>query len=164
MNEFMSKSINRKKYLIWTLFDDDDDNDEANANQIFKIKEFRVCDCYLDWILYFQFINKETIFSNELSTTFFDEIPLEGNDIAEDCDIFVVFGKISIVCCERALYHLSYKKDIPHEQFYYECVGDQFECCCLYLLERKLFFPSLCINCQFNFLKNSSKTFLKIKK
>ena len=145
MNEFKSKSINRKKYLIWTLFDDDDDA------KIFKIQEFRVCDCYLDWILHFQLRNKETIFSNEFTTAFFDEIPLEGNDIAADCDIFVVFGKISIVCCERALYHFSYKKGIPHEKFYNECLGYQIECCCLYLLEGKIFFSSLCSNCQFNF-------------
>ena len=44
MNEFKSKSINRKKYFIWTLFADDDDD---NAYNIFKIREFRVCDCYL---------------------------------------------------------------------------------------------------------------------
>ena len=148
MNEFKSKSTNRKKYLIWTLFADDDDD---NAYNIFKIQEFRLCDCYLDWILHFQLRNKETIFSNEFTTAFFDEIPLEGNDIAADCDIFVVFGKISIVCCERALYHFSYKKDIPHEKFYDECLGYQIECCCLYLLEGKFFFSSLCSNCQFNF-------------
>ena len=107
MNEFKSKSINTKKYFIWTLFADDDDD---NAYNIFKIREFRVCDCYLDWILHFQFKNKETVFSTEFATAFFDEIPLVGE--GNDCDIFAMFGKISIVCCERALYHFWYKKDI----------------------------------------------------
>ena len=51
MNEFTSKLISRKKYLISSLFADDDDN----AYNIFKIHEFRVCDCYLHWILQFQF-------------------------------------------------------------------------------------------------------------
>ena len=52
MNGFTSKLFNRKKYLIWSLFAADDD---ANAYNIFKIHEFRVCDCYLHWILQFQF-------------------------------------------------------------------------------------------------------------
>ena len=152
----ISKSADEKKNLLWRLIDDDENDDN-----VFKIHEFRVCDCYLDWILHFQLRNKETNFS--FTTAFFDEVTLTGNDIAVNCDTFVFFGKISIVCCERALYYFSYKKDIPHEKFYDESVVDQFDCRCLYLLEGKFFFLSLCISCQFNLLKNSSKTFYKIK-
>ena len=160
--EWMNLSQNRliEKNIWFGLFADDDDD---NAYNIFKIQEFRLCDCYLDWILHFQLRNKETIFSNEYTTAFFNEIPLEGNDIAADCDIFVVFGKISIVCCERALYHFSYKKGIPHEKFYDECLGYQIECCCLYLLEGKFFFLLFVQIVNLIFLKNSFKRFWKIK-
>ena len=134
MNEFTSKSINRKKYFIWSLFAADDD-DDANGYNIFKIHEFRVCDCYLDWILQFQFKNKDVVFSTEFATAFFDEIPLHGE--GNDCDIFAVFGKISIVCCERALYHFCYKKDIQHEKIYNECLTYDTECNCTYSLHKK---------------------------
>ena len=110
MNEFKSKSTNRKKYLIWTLFADDDDD---NAYNIFKIQEFRLCDCYLDWILHFQLRNKETIFSNEFTTAFFDDIPLEGNDIAADCDFPLCLVKfLSFVVKER--YIISHIKKTFH--------------------------------------------------
>ena len=49
MNEFMNKSVD-KKYLLWTVFDEDEDED--SGLNTFEIHEFRVCDCYLDWILY----------------------------------------------------------------------------------------------------------------
>ena len=140
MNEFTSKSINRKKYMIWSLFADDDDN----AYNIFKIHEFRVCDCYLDWILHFQFKNKETVFPAEFATAFFDEIPLNGE--ADDCDIFAMFGNISIVCCERGLYHFWYKKDIRHEKNYNECIAYVTECNCSYSLHKKMLFSFLCSN------------------
>ena len=81
MNEFMNKSVD-KKYLLWTVFDEDEDED--SGLNTFEIHEFRVCDCYLDWILYFQNKNKNTVFSEEFTTSFFDEIP--SNNIA--CDVF----------------------------------------------------------------------------
>ena len=122
------KLINRKKYSIRTLFADEDDN-------AYKIHEFRVCDCYLDWILHFQFKNKKVVFSAESAAAFFDEIPLDG--VANDGEIFAVFGKISIVCCERALYHFWYKKDIQHEKIYDECLAYETECNCAYSLHKK---------------------------
>ena len=89
--------------MTWSLFADDDDDVDVNAYNIFKIHEFRVCDYYLDWILQFQFKSKDVVFSAEFATAFFDEILLHGE--GNDCDIFAIFGKISIVCCKRALYH-----------------------------------------------------------
>ena len=156
MNEFMNKSVD-KKYLLWTAFDEDEDED--SGLNTFEIHEFRVCDCYLDWILYFQNKNKNTVFSEEFTTSFFDEIP--SNNIA--CDVFSIFGKVTIVCCRRALYHFFYKEDVQHEKLSDECLGYDIECCCMYLLEKKLFFPYLCSNCQFNFIKNVSNRFIKIK-
>ena len=109
MNEFMNKSVD-KKYLLWTAFDEDEDED--SGLNTFEIHEFRVCDCYLDWILYFQNKNKNTVFSEEFTTSFFDEIP--SNNIA--CDVFSIFGKVTIVCCRRALYHFFCKEDVQHEK------------------------------------------------
>ena len=109
MNEFMNKSVD-KKYLLWTVFDEDEDED--SGLNTFEIHEFRVCDCYLDWILYFQNKNKNTVFSEEFTTSFFDEIP--SNNIA--CDVFSIFGKVTIVCCRRALYHFFCKEDVQHEK------------------------------------------------
>ena len=109
MNEFMNKSVD-KKYLLWTAFDEDEDED--SGLNTFEIHEFRVCDCYLDWILYFQNKNKNTVFSEEFPTSFFDEIP--SNNIA--CDVFSIFGKVTIVCCRRALYHFFCKEDVQHEK------------------------------------------------
>ena len=105
MNEFKNKSVD-KKYLLWTVFDEDEDED--SGLNTFEIHEFRVCDCYLDWILYFQNKNKNTVFSEEFTTSFFDEIL--SNNIA--CDVFSIFGKVTIVCCRRALYHFFYKDDV----------------------------------------------------
>ena len=147
--------------MIWTLFAADDDDDDANAYKIFKIQEFRVCDCYLDWILHFQLKNKDTVFSAEFVTGFFDEIPLD--DEANDCDIFAMFGKISIVCCERALYHFWYKKNIRHEKIYDECLAYETEFNCTFSLHKKMLFSFLCSNCQFNFLKIVPNRFIKIK-
>ena len=109
MNEFMNKLVD-KKYLLWTVFDEDEDED--SGLNTFEIHEFRVCDCYLDWILYFQNKNKNTVFSEEFTTSFFDEIP--SNNIA--CDVFSIFGKVTIVCCRRALYHFFCKEDVQHEK------------------------------------------------
>ena len=106
-------------------------------------------------------LKKDVVFSAEFATAFFDEIPLhnEGND----CDIFAMFGKVYIVCCERALYHFWYKKDIQHEKNYDECLAYKTECNCVYSLDKKKLFSFLCSNCQFNFLKIVSNRFKKIK-
>ena len=85
MNEFMNKSVD-KKYLLWTVFDEDE-NEDSGLNT-FEIHEFRVCDCYLDRILYFQNKNKKTVFSEEFTTSFFDEIP--SNNIASDVFPYLV--------------------------------------------------------------------------
>ena len=41
----MTYSICQRKYLLWAVFDDNDD-DDGFIN--FKIHEFRVCDCFLE--------------------------------------------------------------------------------------------------------------------
>ena len=152
----MSYSIGeKKKHLLWCVFDDDNEPDLFR----YKICEFRVCDCFLDWTIHFHNENKDTVFSEEVITDFFDAIPTD----MIDCDIFSIFGKITIVCCRNALYHFFYKEDLNHDKLSDECLGYDIDMRCLYLLEKKLFFPSLCSNCQFNFIKNVSTRFIKLK-
>ena len=102
MKFVMSYSICQRKYLVWTVFDDNNDADEFIIK--FKIREFRVCDCFLDWTTRFRNKNKNAVFSEEVIADFFDGIPTD----ATDCDIFSLFGKITIVCCRNALYHFFY--------------------------------------------------------
>ena len=157
MNEFMSKSFGsqKKNNLISSVFDYDSEDDDKT----FKIQEFRVCDCYLDWCLCFHNKNRNTVFSEEFATSFFDEIPSGLNN----CDVFCICGQVSIVCCERALYQFFFEEDIQHEKLCDECLGFETECCCIYLLEKKNLFPALCSNCQFNFIMNVSDRFIKLK-
>ena len=57
MSEFMTKTIVRKKYLVWYS-----DDNEA------KVVEFRTCDCFLDLILHFK---KKYVFDEKLIKDFF---------------------------------------------------------------------------------------------
>ena len=68
----MSYSICQRKYLLWAVFDDNDDDDDEFIN--FKIREFRVCDCFLEWTIRFQNVSKDVVFSEEIITDFFDAI------------------------------------------------------------------------------------------
>ena len=62
----MSYSICQRKYLLWAVFDDDDD--ELSS---FKIRELRICDCFFDWVIRFQNKNKNTLFCEDIITDFF---------------------------------------------------------------------------------------------
>ena len=151
----MSYSICQRKYLLWAMFDD---NDDEFSN--FKIREFRTCDCFVDWIIRFQNKNKNTLFSEEIITDFFDAIPTDMISY----DMFSIFGKITIVCCKNALYHFFYKEDLNQDKLIDECLGYDIDMRCLYLLDKKLIdFSSLCSNCQFDFIKMVSTRFIKLK-
>ena len=90
---------------------------------------------------------------------FFDQIP--SNVDIED-DVFLIFGKTSVVCCETTLYQFDYRKFIFHDKMYDECLAYEIECNCLYLLEKKLScFNALCSNCWYNLIKMVSNRFLK---
>ena len=52
----------QKKHLLWCVLDDDNESDLFR----YKICEFRVCDCFLDWTIHFQNENKDTVFSEKL--------------------------------------------------------------------------------------------------
>ena len=151
----MSYTICQRKYLLWAVFDD---NDDEFIN--FKIREFRVCDCFLEWTIRFQNVSKDVVFSEEIITDFFDAVPSETINY----DIFSLFGKITIICCKNALYHFFYKEDLNHDKLADECLGYDIDMRCMYILERKLInFSSLCSNCQFNFIKMVSTRFIKLK-
>ena len=153
----MSYSICQRKYLLWAVFDDNDDDDEFIN---FKIREFRVCDCFLEWTIRFQNVSKDVVFSEEIITDFFDAIPAETINY----DISSLFGEITIICCKNALYHYFYKEDLNHDKLTDECLGYDIEMHCMYILERKLInFSCPCSNCQFNFIKMVSTRFIKLK-
>ena len=154
----MSYSICQRKYLLWAVFDDNDDNDGEFIN--FKIREFRVCDGFLEWTIRFQNVSKDVVFSEEIITDFFDAIPAETINY----DISSLFGEITIICCKNALYHYFYKEDLNHDKLTDECLGYDIEMHCMYILERKLInFSCLCSNCQFNFIKMVLTRFIKLK-
>ena len=60
MTEFMTRTINRKKYLLWY---------ESNADNGVKVVEFRVCDCFFDSVLNFK--NNLDKFGEKIKTIFF---------------------------------------------------------------------------------------------
>ena len=71
MKFVMSYSTCQGKYLLWTVFDDNDDEFIK-----FKIGEFRICDCFLEWTIRFQNVTKDIVFSEE-NIDLFDEVPTE---------------------------------------------------------------------------------------
>ena len=147
MKFVMSYSICQRKYLLWAVFDDnDDDNEFIN----FKINEFRVCDCFLEWTVRFRNLSKDVIFSEEIITDFFDAVPTE----MVGYDVFSLFGEITILCCKNALYHFLYKEDLDHNKLADECLGCDIDMRCMRILERNFNdFSCFCSNCQFNFIK-----------
>ena len=130
----MSYSICQRKYLLWAVFDDnDDDNEFIN----FKINEFRVCDCFLEWTVRFRNLSKDVIFSEEIITDFFDAVPTE----MVGYDVFSLFGEITILCCKNALYHFLYKEDLDHNKLADECLGMILICdVCIFLKEILMIF------------------------
>ena len=121
----------QKQNLFWSSYDDE----EAELNR-YRIHEFEVCDCFIDWIFHFRNENKITFFSEEDITDFFHRVPTEK----AECDIFCLFGKVTIVCCRNAVDTCS------------PCFTKQ---------SKKLMFH--CSSCQVNFCKNVCNRFIRIK-
>ena len=81
-------------------------------------------------------------------------------------DVFLLFGRVCIVCCKTALYQFDfhYRRFVSHEKLYQDCLAYNIECNCLHFLEKNLScFNALCSDCQYNFLKMVSDRFIKIK-
>ena len=124
----------------------------------FDVSEIRTCNCFLDWTYYFLEKNSEELSGDKFVADF---IP-ENNDCCGE--IYILFGDIIIVCCERALYHLFYKNDIENNKMNSDCLPDQVDMCCMYFLNGTVPFEYICSNCQLNFLDTiSRKRFTKIK-
>ena len=121
----------QKQHLLWTMYDDGDG--ELNRYRVF---EFDVCDCFIDWIFHFRSLNKNVLFSEEDIIDFFGKILVEK----AKCDMFCLFGKFTIVCCRNAINTCA------------PCFINQ--------PEKKMFHYS---NCQVNFCKNVSNCFTRIK-
>ena len=122
----------QKQHLLWSAYDDE----EAELNR-YKIHEFNVCDCFIDWIIHFRNEKRNIVFSEEDITDFFDEIPTEK----ADCDIFCLFGKVTTVCCRNAVNTSS-----P---------------CFINLPDKKIKFH--CSTCQINYCKNVHARFIRLK-
>ena len=127
MKFVMSYSICQRKYLLWSVFDDG----EPDLSR-FKICEFRVCDCFFDWLIRFQNKNKNTLFSEEVTTHFFDTIPTD----MIGCDIFSIFGKITIVYCKMHCTIFSIRKILIMINLMMNVWGMILKCAvCIYLRE-----------------------------
>ena len=83
MTEFMTRTIKRKKYLLW-----------YNSDDAVEVVEFRVCDCFLDSVLNFKSnLNK---FGKKIGFFFFfEEIPLRS--AIENVFLFMVKGQLFVV-------------------------------------------------------------------
>ena len=121
----------QKQHLFWIMYDDD----EAELNR-YRVYEFEVCDCFIDWIFHFRSVNNN-VFSKEDISNFFNKIPSEK----ATCDWFCCFGKCTIICCKNAVN---------------TCAS-----CFINQPEKKLTF--YCSDCQINFCKNIYSRFTRIK-
>ena len=122
----------QKQHLLWSVYDDE----EAELNR-YRIHEFDVCDCFIDWIFHFRNGNKNTVFSEEDIIDFFNKIPTEK----AECDMFCMFGKVTIVCCRNAVNTCS--------------------SCFVNRSKKELTFH--CSSCQINFCKNICTRFIRIR-
>ena len=141
---------------IYIQNDIDIDEDEK-----FIIHEVSVCNCFLDWGVYFKQVNSGRHSLNFIKDYFDNVLLAQVNNISSD--VFIMFGSVSIVCCKRGLYHLLYKDDVDKKTMDDNCPAELVDFCCVYYLDRSLFFYYICENCKLTFLKIISKRFTAIK-
>lgn len=154
MNSVVSNASSYRKQLIWNMFDTDEDEN-------FKVDEIRVCDCFLEWAIYFLEKCSDNLFAEKFMNDFLNEMPT----IHLIFNVHIFYGRVTVVSCSKALYHFFYKDDINQEKMDSDCLADEIDMRCMYFLERSLFFDYICSNCQLNFIKTvSEKRFTIIKK
>ena len=113
-DEIMNNSIignKGKKILLWTLFDIDDEEEEEEVKEV---EEFRVCDCFIDWLLFYRHKFKDDLYDEWTMVDFFIEIP--SDNITSD--VYAMFGPVTILCCQKGLYHFLYMSKIDHDYFF----------------------------------------------
>ena len=67
----------------------------------FTSLEFRVCNCFLDWGVYFNQVNSGRHSLNFIKDYFDNVLLAQVNNISSD--VFIMFGSVSVVCCKRTV-------------------------------------------------------------
>ena len=142
-------------------------------DSFFKIEKIRVFDCFID--LTINFLREIRDVKCVDSTQCVDEFQERFDKIMLNIDlsfnrIYSLFGKISVICCELALYQCDYLDFVSHEELFadYQCdmmlVDDTlgnwlfYSECDLSNMNR------LCFACSINFFKMFSVRFINLKK
>ena len=83
--------------------------------------------------------------------------------------IYSLFGKISVICCDLALYQYDYLDFVSNEELFADCqcdmmlVDDTLGNCLFYSEYGLSNFDRLCFACSINFLKMVSAPFIHFK-
>lgn len=98
MNSVVSNASSNRKQLIWNMFDTDEDEN-------FKVDEIRVCDCFLEWAIYFLEKCSDNLFAEKFMNDFLNEMPT----IHLIFNVHIFYGRVTVVSCSKALYHFFIK-------------------------------------------------------
>ena len=135
-----------------------------------KIEEIRVCDCFIDSTFLREIREVKCADSEQRVDEFqerFDEITL-NIDLSSN-KIYSLFGKISIICCDLALYQYNYLDFVSNEELFANCqcdmmlVDDTLANCLFYSEYDLSNINRLCFVCSINFLKMVSARFVNFK-
>ena len=137
-----------------------------------KIKEIRVCDCFIDSTIKFlreigeaKHVGREQCVDEFQER--FDEITL--NIDLRNNEIYSLFGKISVICCVLVLYQYDYLDFVSNEEHFADCQGDMMLVDdtlgnCLFYLQHDLSnINRLHFACLINLLKRVSVQFISFK-
>ena len=137
-----------------------------------KIKDIRVCDCFIDLTIKFlrEIREVKCVDSKQCVDEFqerFDEITL--NIALPSNKIYSLFGKISIICCELALYQRDFLDFVLNEEIFADCqcnmmlVDDTLGNCLFYSEYDLSNMDRLRFACSTNCLKMVSAPFINFK-
>ena len=137
-----------------------------------KIEDIRVCDCFINLTIKFlrEIREVKCVDSNQCVDEFqerFDEITL-NIDLPSN-KIYLLFGKISVICCELAFYQCDYLDFVLNEELFVDCqcnmmlVDDNLGNCLFYSEYDLSNMDRLHFACSTNFLKMVSASFINFK-
>ena len=137
-----------------------------------KIKEIRVCDCFIDSTIKFlreigeaKHVGREQCVDEFQER--FDEITL-NIDLPSN-KIYSLFGKISAICCDLALYQCDYLDFVSNEEIFADCqcdmmlVDNTLGNCSFYSEYDLSNMERLCFACSIDFLKMVSVRLISFK-